>query len=723
MFEETIFDGNQVSLKKLCNKSHSCTISTLTASIISNGSHDSRILQLPDELILMILKWINDPITLWFVFQTCKKFRFLINENMWLNVYKAHNPTWSRGVEVNHLKGCEMWSRMVLRDYMRRTFLLLDQTSITSNFVKNVYQDHQALFPLYSSSSDKSQSWKNKCNSTNISYLPYIQASQYGNNLDKQVRLKANIRSAVQFQPKHMLSTIPDQTHDQPRWRNVGPPIFTDSDNQEIFVGYMQAKSIANHTDHQIVLYRPENHSEPIANIPNSFWVHEDADKELDAELATANLGPAQLIEMKCFKISNNQLRIVFVIAFSERNVNTNDRDMYTSDIFSLFRVVEVYIPFDDSLANIPYKISRRGKVETLVPRFRQITRIRIAKIYSSLNTTTGRSEERIALFGIYQGVKLLPVLMTSPLFEVAPINFQSSRHSSWESYVLGGNSAIEPSCMVLFPNKSEFGHLLVIMNRHGDGEIWNWERKGRVAVLNLGIRDEAQKDSSVSLHLEEVDVSEFEAEKNPYAKSHRNHLYYWGVHVNWAIEEPTNNNNRTTVTSVSAINRRQNGDFRIVALADGESTECETSWFHIDSKKLRKYSDLNYPINWKIYATSRHFEYCTRGVFSKSLQVPIISNQVQLMDIEQPQAEGNPLTFIAYLFWDHYRITLTSNYGICIFDLDRETRSDFEASQNQKTECITMIEGAEEDPLIDITTISNCLYLTRKYSHMVLVL
>ncbi|KAF9995777.1 hypothetical protein BGZ79_010501 [Entomortierella chlamydospora] len=678
-------------------------------AIIKIGHRESRsLLDLPFELIIMILWRVSNPLDLWSFSQVCTAIRNLIDEKLWQNLYTIQSPIWSSHVQINHLAGgVKMWSRMVISDYLRRTLRWVDVSGNLSQAVE-------------------------------------------GKKL-----LRANLGTCQHYRPSHMQSAISVSSAESQQWRNVGPPaLFTDQSTNTTLAAYMQARSCVGRTDHQIAVYGQSDHNTPITIIPSGFWAHKDADKQLEPELATENLGPAQLKDMKHFPAEGGRMRVVFVVAFGERNqmpADADDRDMYIVDVWSLLRIFEVYIPSTTPIGSPVGSIPTRGRVETIAPRSRQeVIRIRIVKIYSAINQSSGQIEDRIALIGIHQGSRLRTVLMTSPLLATSqPItghikgHGSSVRPSSWECHVLGGMQALEPSCMALFPAQSDFECLLVILDQHGNGEIWDWMRRVRVSVLKLRVSDDPLP--------------------------HRDNLYYWGVHVNWAIEEPVYNEPALPFNLGS--NRRSHGDFRVVALSDGASNEWESCWWNISEKELRKHLNQPVPIVpgqprvlltsepvsdsgvrtnepsspknvpstapqrnthsssesvplpeiWAIESSSRHFEYCTRGVF-----YPQQNSSAEIPSFQQSETDGvsgTPLMFIAYLIWDHYRIALTAEYGICIFDMDQEDSCDIlDDNVKRAPQWVTTIEGAEEDPLIDIATVGNCLFLTRKYSHMVWV-
>ncbi|KAF9342701.1 hypothetical protein BGX26_007019, partial [Mortierella sp. AD094] len=359
-------------------------------AIIEIGLQEPRsILSLPFELIIMTLRRISNPLDLWRFSQVCTTIRDLIDEKLWRDLYIMQSPIWSLDVQMNHLQGgVKMWSRMVLSDYLRRTSRWVEAFG-------NLTQGFE----------------------------------------DKKL-LRVDPASSRHYKPSHMHPTISVSSAGSQQWRNVGPPaLFTDQSTNMTLAAYMQARSCMGRTDHQIAVYGQSNHNTPITIIPSSFWAHKDADKQLKPELAIGNLGYAQLKDMKHFPAKDGRIRVVFVVAFGERDqipTDSDDRDMYIVDVWSLLRIIEVYIPPPTSSSGSPAgSIPIKGRVKTIAPR-QDVVRIQIFKIYSAIN--------------------------------------QSS----------GGMQAIEPSCMALFPAQSDFESLLVILDQHGNGEIWDWMRRVR---------------------------------------------------------------------------------------------------------------------------------------------------------------------------------------------------------------------------------------------------
>ncbi|KAF9105179.1 hypothetical protein BGX27_009775 [Mortierella sp. AM989] len=250
----------------------------------------------------------------------------------------------------------------------------------------------------------------------------------------------------------------------------------------------------------------------PIALIPSGFWAHQDADTQLQLELATENLGPAHLMDIKHFPETpgpNSRIRVVVAVAFGEKDqapADSEDRDLYIVNIWSLLRIVEVYIaPPLLSAAILDGLAPIEGHMETIAPKSRQEDiRIRTARICSALNQATSLNEDRIALFGIHQGSRLRTVLMTSPLLAITlqpligEVKGQGSliRLSPWGCHVLGGMQALEPLCKALFSTQSNFNRLIETMDQYDNDEIWDWMPLVRVSILKMSV-DGSQSEQS----------------------------------------------------------------------------------------------------------------------------------------------------------------------------------------------------------------------------------
>ncbi|KAK3814862.1 MAG: hypothetical protein JOS17DRAFT_821019 [Linnemannia elongata] len=223
-------------------------------------------------------------------------------------------------------------------------------------------------------------------------------------------------------------------------------------------------------------------------------------------------------------------------------------------------------------------------------------------------------------------------------------------------------------SCMTLFPDHSGYELYLVLFNHHGRGMVWDWIREEQIMQLNM--------------------LSTLATAGNP------------------AVD--------AGVGGDPSPRRRV-----IVTMADGAEDEWESCWWNITTDELQDpmvslpalpIVDKNKP-RLSLYATKatkpplilsgKRFERKTNGVCIPEQQ-------------KTHSAENNkPIQFIAYLVWNHYRIGVSSQMGICMIDLE-EPESGLVADR----QWITFLR--EREDLIDIGTFGNNLIVTLKTGHLV---
>ncbi len=76
---------------------------------------------------------------------------------------------------------------------------------------------------------------------------------------------------------------------------------------------------------------------------------------------------------------------------------------------------------------------------------------------------------------------------------------------------------------------------------------------------------------------------------------------------------------------------------------------------------------------------------------------------------------------FVAFLVWDHFRISLTLKFGLCIVDMDKEIEGDvLEDGIESPSQYVTVLDNADEDGLVDIATLGDSLLITRRFSHVI---
>ncbi|KAG9072851.1 hypothetical protein KI688_000631 [Linnemannia hyalina] len=592
-------------------------------------------------------------------------------------------------------------------------------------------------------------------------------------------------------------------TMGKPMWRNTGPPVsYTDPSTHFTITAYLQARSIIASTNeedqtvYQVVLYNLHDNDTPLAIIPGTLW----SDKNRTNLQRPTNSRPmiGQLMDIRRYSHQKDILgrtRVLFVMAFGERvpaNVTLPERapgdiEMELLDVWTQGKIIEVYI-YDSPLLAVPAGASPEqrpaapywGRVQHIDPSPQHPTLIRgrAIKLYSIRESEGGPEQDRVALFGIHHDGRSNIVMLTGPVFPasapssspytnsagrpssaspsdaVVPMTIRyvtGNLHTAWSPCFFGSQDVSETTSMTLFPTHSDFEHLLVIVDRRGHGEIWDWVNNKR--VVSLTVAQDSRMTSNPDL---------------------RRNLYFWGVQVNWTVEEPTRTMSSKPLGKIMHENVavdgrslfRARGDFRIVALADGQDSEWETIRWDIKEADLReqqavarsikeaglreqqavarsikeaglreqptRVSNTNYDNDGclKVESRSRHYEACTMGrtYVSPTATTTIITNNnnKSVADTDSTpvqQSEAHPLLFIAFLIWDHYRIALTSQFGLCLFDMNKEMPEDILSTDpgfhSRLPHWVTDLDNASQNPLLDIATSGDYLILTRRLSTM----
>ncbi|KAF8948206.1 hypothetical protein BGZ47_006006 [Haplosporangium gracile] len=707
----------------------------------------------PSEILFLIPQYITSPKILLSLSQTCKAFQQLCSdERLWYNMHVRRVSHWAGDAELHHIgHGSnipQIWRQVVLDDYFRNPA-------------------PPDFSPLAVVKSNRLSLASAQCNwKIELAHSREIQPVHLGPASDAS----AAAASVTPFPSSPKLLTLGEAqvagaqtTVSKPMWRNTGPPVsYSDPSTQFTITAYLQALStIASTTGetqtvYQVVLYNLHDHDTPLAIIPGTLW----SDNNRTNLQRPANTRPmiGQLMDIRRYSHQKDILgrtRILFVMAFGERvppNVTLPERapgeiEMELLDVWTQGKIIEVYI-YDSPQLAAPAGPSPEhhpaapywGRVQHIDPSPQHPTLIRgrAIKLYSIRDPQTDQEQDRVALFGIHHDGRSNIVMLTGPVFPASapssspytspvgrPSNTPSSSaivpvtirhverlHTAWSPCFFGSQDVSETTSMTLFPAHSDFEHLLVIVDRRGHGEIWDWINNKRVASLTIA------QDSRLT--------------SNP---DLRRNLYFWGVQVNWTVEEPT----RTMSSGLlekkvdeDVVNGRslfrKHGDFRIVALADGQESEWETIRWDIKEADLR---DQQFKVrnddaaSWEVKSRSRHYEACTMGWTHVTPPTTTTELAADANDtpMEEQQSEAHPLLFIAFLIWDHYRIALTSKFGLCLFDMNKEMPQDILASdpgfESRLPHWVTSLDNASQNPLLDIATAGDYLILTRRYSHV----
>ncbi|KAG0294222.1 hypothetical protein BGZ97_005137 [Linnemannia gamsii] len=642
--------------------------------------------------------------------QTCKVFQELCSdERLWHNMHIRRVSHWSGDAKLHHIgQGNipQIWRQVVLDDYVRSPDPLDDSPL--------------ALVRSNRPSSASAQNWN-----IELSHSVEIRPAHLGpvSDATTAAAIFAPCLSSPRLLTAGDIQEAAEQTAlAKPMWRNTGPPVsYSDPMTQFTITAYLQAQSTSASSTgdeqavYQVVLYNLHDHDSPLAIIPGSLW----SDSNRTNLQRPANTRPmiGQLMDIRRYPHQKDILgrtRILFVMAFGERvpaNVTLPERapgeiEMELLDVWTQGKIIEVYIhdspqpvapanPSPEHRPTAPYW----GRVQHIDPSPQHPTLIRgrAIKLYSIWDSQTCQVQDRVALFGIHHDGRSNIVMLTGPVFpasapssspytnpagglSTAPsssaavsssIRHVTERlHTAWSPCFFGSYDVSETTSMTLFPAHSDFEHLLVIIDRRGHGEVWDWINNKRVASLII------DQDSRMT--------------NNP---NLRRNLYFWGVQVNWAVEEPTRtmSSGLEKKMEVDVVDDgrsliRKHGDFRIVALADGRESEWETIRWDINEDILREKMEPRErracndaeDAGWEVKSSSRHYEVCTMGQTHITSPVESVKDMEDvLMQEQKQQSETHPLLFIAFLIWDHYRVALTSRFSLCLFDMNKEMPED----------------------------------------------
>ncbi|KAG0334637.1 hypothetical protein BG004_000327 [Podila humilis] len=415
----------------------------------------------------------------------------------------------------------------------------------------------------------------------------------------------------------------------------------------------------------------------------------------------------------------------------------------------------------------------------------------RMIKLYTIKDPLTGVCKDYIALFGILHDSSGSTLI--APAVVIKGELFESSCHQNqWSYSVTPTIVRASASCMALFPPHSGFEQLMVVFYPNGEGEIWNWLNMKLIMRLSTRLQTEMDLEEdgqakqshypstgtlSITTTTSPTSATASSAAdqtlsaRNPYTASSANEknnlgrdekqrnivqLYCWGVHVVPAVELP-GGQPFGDITNRSNPNR---SDFRVLTMADGSGKEWESSFWHVQGAVLQRClgaqevesewlsstfiwpsSTLSTTIEDSAHTSvpvvgcsGRHYESWTLGgaVISKPAQhtTPSTLSTTTTENDQSRLRPENHLLFIAFLVWDHYRISLTSQYGLCLVDLDQELVGDYQGEDlakkmtlTQNKQLVTFLEEentVNNDPLVDIATVGSALFITRKRSHMI---
>ncbi|OAQ22723.1 hypothetical protein K457DRAFT_25755 [Linnemannia elongata AG-77] len=556
------------------------------------------------------------------------------------------------------------------------------------------------------------------------------------------------------------------ETQDAPGapWVRMGSPIYNiDRDSQTAIAASMitRPKSVPSNSngddprphDHELLFYNLPDQTNPIARCGSDVW---EKDQKTDTQ-ALPWYHP-----FTCDQDTVGGMRVVFVIAIGEcaRPWDENTIDSNSFGARLMLKVIEVRVPVtpmtrvSTSMMNhvraspiLEPKVARKCfrvnpdsvfKYESLEPRQNLITMHGpIVKLYSALeplplptttteanhpsksvDVDTRRKVDCIVIFGMQESVVSSAMVIKKVLFcddEASDLG-----RKTYSNKAVGRRV----SCLALFPDHSGYEHYLVLFNYHGRGMVWDWVHEKMIAQLHLPIDkfkstgDRRSGDEPANIGgiadstLATAGNLERDAVINMASSPHRI-VCYWGVQVSAALgasfpEDPNNTDN-------------SNGTFRIVTMAEVRPNgEWESCWWDINMDELQepmaslpappiidrsKSGSRSKPTNAArspLIASVTRFRHKTYGV--------CIPNQQETHSAENDK----PIQFLAYVIWNHYRISLSSRLGISMVDMEEPQSSGLVVDRHW----ITFLKDCE-DP-IAIATFGHNLIITLKTGHLV---
>ncbi|KAK3820292.1 MAG: hypothetical protein J3Q66DRAFT_336756 [Benniella sp.] len=254
-----------------------------------------------------------------------------------------------------------------------------------------------------------------------------------------------------------------------------------------------------------------------------------------------------------------------------------------------------------------------KGRCETIAPSQHNILfRGRVVKLYTSTipkiaqdnDGIPAQTEEEtvdcITLFGLEYSDSSAALIIKKILFVD-----KARGDASWSKRMVSRGV----SCMTLFPPHSNYGRMMIMVNKHGRGMIWDWVKEKQVAQLHLPVDESpppqpsssaepaapnvtgstsstpgsgdsnnpAESDANASTDSPAAVPAEQTAPEAAETVPVRGDVFYWGVQVSWTVE----------AQAPPRVDQKVPCSFRIVTLADGEDNQSESCWWHVDSSIL----------------------------------------------------------------------------------------------------------------------------------------
>ncbi|CAO3574534.1 unnamed protein product [Mortierella alpina] len=745
------------------------------------NSKQSALLQSPVELLKLIVAYLIDPVDLHHFTHACSLLLRLVDSRDWFQLYRFHYPTWaadcSMDEEPDEPTGASNWRRILLKDaYLRRRLTAgcaaapaLESTPSAALDDAHFRVQLEEAYAFPSDPATTANEWRrigspvyhiDDASNTTIAASMLARFSRSTPGADSPAAVVGDLGDR-----QILLYSLPDLTHPL---AICGREFWTgDRDNGDRWYapfeeGLLQVVQVVD-----------------IKHYPETV-----VDNQMRVVIVLAfgeNAGPLtqDANEMQILDV----WRLVKIIEIWIPTVPAGTSIASTSLLASFgIEPAPSSRPQAGCTAfhSIPSCVRpRMGRVETLVTSINDnLMRGRISKLYTAQiqsptvqdqgvdeghdpTSQNVRGEELksetvdcIAIFGI-QHTDAAPAIVAK---KIIFLDDKVRADASWSRKPISRGV----SCMTLFPYHSNFERMLVLFNRHGRGIIWDWVNERQVAHLHMPSDDRLRRPkpstpssasnyttpsgypSSFSSFSEPMNgVSSAivpTTDQNPtqpantpsVMEGERPNLYYWGVQVSWTIELPYPRHSDS----------QRRCSFRIVTLADGTTNEWESCWWHVDSDHLGASEvDLRAPPiimpNQKRPRTvHRSAKIHTLVAGAKRFERETVGRCLPEQLEENREEDLKPLSFIAYLIWGHYRISLTSRLGILIMDLEdrARSRSEWDAAPVAAVEdeaaaedvskndwqWVTFLEKKDDDPLVDIATFGDNLVITRRHGHMV---
>ncbi|KAF9959889.1 hypothetical protein BGZ72_008541 [Mortierella alpina] len=753
------------------------------------NTQQSALLQLPIELLKLIMAFLIDPVDLHHFTHACSLLLRLVDSRDWFQLYRFHYPAWAADChmdeEPDESNGASNWRRILLKDaYLRRRLTAGSAAALTLEGTPS------AATPAAAAALD-----------------------------DTHFR--------VQLDEAYAFPSDPATTANE--WRRIGSPVYHIDDESNTTIAASMLARFGRATpcndpsvgeagdlgDRQILLYNLPDLTHPLAVCGREFWTGDrDNGDRWFAPFEEGLLQVVQVVDIKHYPqtVVDNEMRVVVVLAFGENAgpLTQDANEMQILDVWRLVKIIEMWIPTvaagtpvastsllasfgngpgpssrlkagNAAFPSIPSCVRpRMGRVETLVTSINDnLMRGRISKLYTAQiqipmvhdqgaegNDPTSQSVcgeevktetvDCIAIFGIQLADSAPAIVAKKIIF----MQDKARADASWSRKPISRGV----SCMTLFPYHSNFERMLVLFNRHGRGIIWDWVNERQVAHLHMPSDDRLRRPkpstpasansfttpsgfsgilSSSSVHTNGVSSTLPTTDPAPTTPANppsvmegeRPNLYYWGVQVSWTIELPY----------PRRLDPQRRCSFRIVTLADGTANEWESCWWHVDSEDLGASEvDLRAPpiiLPGQKRPRTVHPNTAIRTLVAgaKRFERETVGRCLPEQLEENREEDSKPLSFIAYLIWGHYRISLTSRLGILIMDLEDRVRSRSEwevttvassedeaaaaAAEDESKkdwQWVTFLDKKDDDPLVDIATFGDNLVITRRHGHLV---